>query len=152
MILYVIGFTRAGKTTLANNLALIWHIPVLDTDDLFRKAYQTSIEEFVSERGWPAFREHESSILLQTLKYGNLPADPSRYSAIIACGGGVVELPANIAFLQNQHVLWLAPNWDTLISRIRQSPSAYCVNKSEIELKAEYERRLPLYRKCIRTR
>ncbi|MCB5260918.1 MAG: hypothetical protein LHW48_10715, partial [Candidatus Cloacimonetes bacterium] len=48
MILYIIGFTRAGKTTLANNLALIWHIPVLDTDDLFRKAYQTSIEEFVS--------------------------------------------------------------------------------------------------------
>ena len=151
MLLYIIGFTGAGKSTLAKQLASSWGISAYDTDEMFCQKYRTSISAYVTKYGWPAFRERESKILLGTrdLKPG-FPALGTGFEGIVACGGGIVELTQNRDFLRTRQILWLAPPWENLMQQIRMHGSAFAQGKSEAELYQEYARRLPLYRDCLR--
>lgn len=156
MKLYIIGFSSAGKSTLARSLAASWSIPYWDTDEMFIQEYSQSIAEFVRSYGWPAFRKAESDILFKTQK--PIPASESshfegktalQYQGIVACGGGIVESEINRAFLAPKRLLWLSPPWELLWSRIRQSTSAFCSGKDEQELYQDYRRRCTLYRSLI---
>lgn len=156
MKLYIIGFSSAGKSTLARALAASWSIPYRDTDEIFVEEYSQSIAEYVQSQGWPAFRKAESDILLKTQKW--MPASESsvfeskstgQYQGIVACGGGIVESEINRVFLAEKHLLWLHPPWELLWARIRQNPSAFCQGKSEQEVHSEYLRRCILYRSLI---
>ena len=156
MKLYIIGFSSAGKSTLARSLAASWSIPHWDTDEIFEQEHSQSIADYVQERGWQAFRKAESDILLKTQKW--LSASESsfvesknvlQYQGIVACGGGIVESEINRAFLAEQRLLWLNPPWELLLSRIKQNPSAFCAGKSEEELRVDYRRRCILYRSLL---
>jgi shikimate kinase len=154
--LYIIGFSSAGKSTLAKSLADRWSIPYWDTDEIFIKEYSENIADYVRSHGWPAFRKAESDILLKTQKL--IPTSESfhfdssaavQYRGIVACGGGIVESETNRAFLAEKRLIWLSPPWELLWSRIRQSPSAFCSGKSEQDLYQDYRRRCTLYRSLI---
>lgn len=153
MKLYIIGFSSAGKSTLARALAASWRIPYRDTDEIFVEQYSQSIADYVLAQGWTAFRKAETDILLKTQEW--TPAsessdfnskDTPQYQGIVACGGGIVESSVNRAFLAQQRLLWLNPPWEILLSRIRQNPSAFCAGKSEQALQADFRRRCVLYR------
>ncbi|MDD4276334.1 MAG: shikimate kinase [Candidatus Cloacimonetes bacterium] len=156
MKLYIIGFSSAGKSTLARSLAASWNIPYWDTDEIFVQEHSQSIADYVLKQGWEAFRKAESDILLKTQRW--LSASESsfsetkidqQYQGIVACGGGIVESEINRAFLASQRLLWLNPPWERLLSRIRQNPSAFCAGKSEQELYKDFRRRCILYRDLL---
>ncbi|MCK9334160.1 MAG: shikimate kinase [Candidatus Cloacimonetes bacterium] len=163
MDIYIIGFTRAGKSSLAKSLANSWQIPAYDTDELIELECAHSIAEIVADHGWDAFRKLESSMLL---KLGNpsFPASPfnlsdipkpspepgaRRISRIISCGGGIVENPINRDFLKQQRVFWLNPPWALILSRLQTNPSAICWGRTAKQLFDLYQIRYPLYREIV---
>nr|MDK2850595.1 shikimate kinase [Candidatus Cloacimonadota bacterium] len=151
MLLYIIGFTRAGKSTFAKKLANKWQIPRWDTDEIFCKMQKTSIEEYTNIHDWNSFRRIESQILAGS---PNLDPDFPLYSStkitgIVSCGGGIVEDPENRAFLIQQRSVWIFCPWDTILKRIHQSPSAISKQLTDDQLKRLYYARIPLYLECI---
>jgi len=149
MLIYIIGFTRAGKSRLAQELSAQWQIPAFDTDDIFCQQQHTSIDRYVETYGWAAFRELESRILLGIPE---LLGDSQHYpypDAIVACGGGIVELVQNREFLKTQRLIWLHPPWSLLQKRNQINPSALTRGKTEEELFRIYQRRVPLFRECL---
>ena len=153
MLLYIIGFTRAGKSTFAQDLSAKWQIPAWDTDDIFCKMQQCSIDEYVNLHGFKAFRKQESLILAGSLQFDKdfPPHLPTMISGIVSCGGGIVEDPHNRAFLARQRVIWLFCPWDTIQKRILKDPSAICKLHNLDELKQLYLARMPMYLECLST-
>ncbi len=151
MLLYIIGFTRAGKSTFARKLAQGWRIPYWDTDEIFVNQEEQSIAEYTNKYGWNAFRERESEILvgIRSHSFGSRLLSQQGFRGVLACGGGIVESSQNRDLLKQERVLWLSPSWETLYRRIRETPSAITQGMSEPELWQLYQRRLPLYRECI---
>ncbi|KAJ6495677.1 shikimate kinase-domain-containing protein, partial [Mycena vitilis] len=107
-----------GKTTLATLTAKALGWELLDTDTVFEHQYRTSIADFVTSRGWDAFRQIESDILHDLLRT-NLTGK------VIACGGGVVELERNRALLQafrvHGLVIHVLREKDAVLTYIRES-------------------------------
>lgn len=145
MLLYIIGFSRSGKSTLAKLLGLGKALPVYDTDQIIEQKCGASVAEIVDTQGWDAFRTIESEILLEL---GTIQS-PLSLSGFVACGGGIVELAANREYLARQRLLWLHQSWELLWSRLQMNPSAICFGKSESELKALYKHRNRLYKELI---
>lgn len=150
MFLYIIGFSRAGKSTLAQSLAQSWNVPAYDTDRLIELECGQSIAEYVAAKGWDAFRTLESAILLK------LGADLSPVSisspaitAVVACGGGIVELAINREYLKLKRLVWLNPGWQIIYPRLKIQPSALSLDKSESELRQLYAQRYTLYKELI---
>ncbi|MDD2596089.1 MAG: shikimate kinase [Spirochaetia bacterium] len=159
MNLYIIGFSRAGKSTFAKQLANTWMIPVVDTDVLIEQTSGHSIAEIVQDKGWAEFRRLESQALISTgTAMSPFSSDgalspvatrPQGISKVVSCGGGIVESADNRCFLQRHKLLWLNPPWDLIWQRICQQPSAITRGKSEEELKSLYNQRYPLYQELM---
>lgn len=148
MKLYIVGFSRAGKSTLGKRLAHQLKLPFIDTDSQIEARTGQSIAEYVANYGWDAFRALENQIL-QELGDASPPLPDSKLSAVVACGGGIVELPENLALLKKQRVVWLNPSWSLICSRLQKEPSALCNGLSTDELHALYLRRYPLYLEVV---
>jgi len=157
MQLYIIGFSGSGKSTLARQLASDLHIEALDTDDLIETEAGCSIAELVQTKGWDAFRELESKILLSmgthmspySFSLDGEANGENRDDTIIACGGGIVELAANRDYLKSKQVLWLNPPWQLISDRLQRCPSAICTGRSMQELNLLYHQRYPLYKEVM---
>lgn len=148
MKLYIVGFSRAGKSTLGKSLAQYLKLPFIDTDLLIEAHTKQSIAEYVAISGWDAFRTLERQIL-QELGEASPPLPGSKLSQIVVCGGGIVELAENRAFLKKQRVIWLNPPWELILSRLQKEPSALCRHHSNDELYDLYQKRYPLYLEVI---
>lgn len=150
MILYIVGFTRAGKSTLARSLAKSLNIGYVDTDEMVEALIGKSIEEYVLNEGWDAFRARETQVLYETREQdfalGSFFASATGIKGVVSCGGGIVERRENRDFLRGTALVWLSPPWELIKSRIRREPSAFTIGKSEAELYEEYLRRTQLYR------
>ncbi|KAJ6558449.1 type I 3-dehydroquinase-domain-containing protein [Mycena vulgaris] len=139
----LIGMRGVGKTTLATIAAKALGWELLDTDTVFEQKYRTSIADFVTTRGWDAFRQIESDILhdlLRTYLTGK----------VIACGGGVVELEQNRLLLQafRSHglVIHVLREKDAVLKYIRESthfPPYYHESAKEA-----WDRRAKFFREC----
>jgi len=93
----LIGFSGAGKSTVARLLAPALGRPCIDTDDSIEVTSGMSVPDFFQTSGEAAFRAAEHEALCAALD-----AQPP---AVIACGGGVVELPENAALLRERAVV-----------------------------------------------
>jgi len=93
----LIGFSGAGKSTVARLLAPRLQRRCIDTDALIEAACGKAIPEIFAQEGETFFREREHIELAAALT--------SAPAAVIACGGGAVELPENFAQLQQQAVV-----------------------------------------------
>lgn len=79
----LIGMRAAGKSTLSRWIANGLGFKVLDLDIVFEEQFG-DIRPYIKEHGWEKFREHEATIMKDTLaKY------PVGY--VLATGGGVIE-------------------------------------------------------------
>ncbi|MCL2324034.1 MAG: shikimate kinase, partial [Actinomycetia bacterium] len=92
----LVGFSGAGKSTVARLAAPRLGRPCLDTDAAIEQACGMKIPQIFSTRGEDYFRARETEALRRALD--------SHPPAIIACGGGVVTSPENFALLE-EHAL-----------------------------------------------
>jgi len=88
----LIGFSGAGKSTVARLLASRLKRRRIDTDTAIEEACGKTIPEIFSQEGEAFFRQREHEELVVAL-YSEPPA-------VVACGGGAIELPENFALLQ----------------------------------------------------
>lgn len=84
--IFIIGMRGAGKTTTGDWAARILGWPLLDLDTALEGHVGMTIPQLIKERGWEGFRDEELKLLTRTIK-----ERPTGH--ILACGGGVVEMP-----------------------------------------------------------
>jgi len=85
--IFLIGMRGAGKTTTGGWAARILGWPLLDLDAALEQHVGMTIPQLIKEKGWDGFRDEELKLLARTMK-----EKPTGH--ILACGGGVVEMPA----------------------------------------------------------
>lgn len=95
----LIGMPGCGKTTTGKRLARILGRPFVDIDAAIKARTGESPARIIGAQGEQAFRRVESEI---TGEYG------ARSGLVIACGGGVVTVPANYDLLhQNGTIVFI---------------------------------------------
>ena len=95
----LIGMPGCGKTTTGKRLARMLGRPFVDIDDAIEAGTGESAAHIISTRGEQEFRRVESKV---TGEYG------ARSGLVIACGGGVVTVPANYDLLhQNGTIVFI---------------------------------------------
>lgn len=112
----LIGYRATGKTTVAMALAGQFGCQSLDADDAFEQQTGCSIAQFISDKGEPAFREAETSVLCDLL---------SRPETILATGGGVVLREENRRLIRQaaRPVIWLTAPAAEIRRRLAADPS-----------------------------
>jgi shikimate dehydrogenase len=91
----LIGMPSCGKTTIGKALAAQTARPFLDIDAIIEEKAGRSIPDIIQSDGEAAFRQRESDVL----------AEVSRQSgAVIATGGGIVTVPANLPLVRQNSI------------------------------------------------
>jgi shikimate kinase len=75
----LVGFSGAGKSTIAKRIASRFNFSVLDTDKMLEEKYHISVYDCFEKYGEETFRQLEYSILVEALQHENV---------VIATGGG----------------------------------------------------------------
>jgi len=75
----LIGYSGAGKSTIAKKIASLLNFTVLDTDKMLEEKYHISVYDCFEKYGEESFRKLEYNILVDALKNENV---------VIATGGG----------------------------------------------------------------
>jgi shikimate kinase len=146
MNVFLIGYRGSGKTSVAAALAGQLGWPWLDADaELERRAGQ-SIKEIFDRAGEGAFRDLESSVILDL-------AALDRH--IIALGGGAVLREQNRRMLSGRgKVVWLTASAETLLARIKADPSTAARRPNLTapggleEIRQLLSQRAPIYAAC----
>lgn len=106
----LIGFMGAGKTTCGRILAGKLGRDFIDTDDYVEKSEGMSVTEIFERHSERYFRELEAKALEAALAH----PEP----CVIACGGGIVTVPANVAALQkNALIVYLTMEPEQALAR-----------------------------------
>jgi len=75
----LVGFSGAGKSTIAKKIANHLHLSVLDTDKMLEEKYHISVFDIFQKYGEEIFRQLEYNILVEALQQEDV---------VIATGGG----------------------------------------------------------------
>ena len=131
MLVFLIGFMGAGKTSLGQALAQHLGYRFIDLDQEIASAARLSISEIFTQEGEAGFREREQDTLRITVH--NLL--PQKVSCIIACGGGTPCYHENLDFMKAQgFVIYLDVAPDILCERLLQQPRPLLPYHSKDEL------------------
>ena len=110
----LVGFMGAGKTSVGWRLASRLGKAFVETDSLIEKRAGINIAEIFARWGEQRFRDLEAEVVCDV----SLGRD-----SVIACGGGVVLRPENVACLKSGAVVvHLAVSRDKVIERL-EGPS-----------------------------
>lgn len=143
--LALVGMPFSGKSTLLASLspketAAAGARPA-DLDDCIEKSAGASIPAIFASEGEEGFRRRERDALSELSRPGHL----------IACGGGALTKPDNLAFLRNSLIIQLDVPLDELKRRFRASAAgSRPLLRTESDLEALYARRSPVYRSAAR--
>lgn len=152
MFCYIIGFTCSGKSTYGRWLAEQEKTEFLDLDEELEARGGQSIAEIISAGGMEYFRALETDILLRSADLIVTPPQiyNPRFTAVIATGGGCVLSPLNRQHLKQipSRVIFIDTPWETIYRRLCLSPRPLFQDKTQEEIRQEYQWRLPLYREC----
>ena len=144
--IYLIGYSYAGKSTMARSLAARLGLDAFDTDLAFEQKYHTSIPMFFQRYGEKAFRIIESQILQSTATLEN---------SVIATGGGTACSDENIRFILTHGLaVHMEMSVDDILQRMthahKKRPSL--MGKSDAELRhflsTQLDSRLHYYRQA----
>lgn len=95
----LVGPRAAGKTTLAELLAVRLERTLVDTDAFLVEREGRSVSRIVEEEGWSGFRQRESNALEDVLRQFSR-------NAVIATGGGLVLAKKNRELLRTHCVVF----------------------------------------------
>ncbi len=140
--IYLIGFMGAGKSTVAKALSKETGLPVVEMDDELVRRAGMSINEIFSSKGEAAFRQMESSLLLEITKGA---------PAIVSCGGGLVKDENNVKRMRaDGTIVFLTAAAETILSRVAGDHSRPLLEgKHDIaSISAMIDERAPLYERA----
>jgi shikimate kinase len=138
LLVALIGFMGAGKSTVGRILAAELGAEFLDLDDLIVERASATIPEIFALRGEAAFREIESACL-RALAAASAPT-------VLAAGGGAPVSEANRPFFaERARTFYLAAPFGEVVARIAGDGSRPLLSGSLDDLRRLYESRLSVY-------
>ena len=136
-MLYLIGFSGVGKTTIGKKFAKKINLKFVDTDELIENKYQKSIDKIFSEHGEFFFRTIESNILKEI-----------KHIDIVACGGGLPCFNSNMKLINRLGTsIYLKASVNEILKRLKTSLNV----RPLMFKKTENERKIYLIN-CIKKR
>ena len=133
MAIALVGFMGAGKTTVGRAVAERMAVPFYDTDDAVESRTGQSIPDIFATRGEQGFRALERDVIIDLLE---------EEEAVVALGGGAVEIAAIRERLGNATVVYLDVSPDEALRRIGGSSRPMLKERDPSALQEE---RRPLY-------
>ena len=134
MVVVLVGFMGAGKTTVGHIMAERLGQPFVDSDVLIEQRLGRDIRDIFRTEGEPYFRQLEHDTV------AGLVRGPD---AVIALGGGAVEDPRTRAVLRNARVVYLRVSYDEALARVRSDEFRPMLHRSDLD--EVYKRRLTAY-------
>ena len=137
--IFLVGPMGAGKSTIGKSLALVTQKAFLDIDDEIVRFAKRSIPTIFQEDGESVFRQIETQVLKNCLKY----------DAIIATGGGIIGKEENRAILkENGLVIYLHASVETQYLRTLKDNGRpmIAVEDRRAKLNEIFKVRYPLYK------
>jgi shikimate kinase len=139
------GFMGSGKSTVGPLLAASLGWKFIDADDAIIAETGIPIHEFFSRHGEPAFRQREQEAIARLIAQDSL---------VLSLGGGAMETAATRDLLLSHPgtlLVHLEAALETSLARCRGTEDIRPVLADTANLRARYEKRLPLYRLAHRS-
>ena len=134
MVVVLVGFMGAGKTTVGHIMAERLGLPFVDSDVLIEQRQGREIREIFRAEGEPYFRQLEHETVAGLVRGRD---------AVIALGGGAVEDPRSRAVLRNATVVYLRVSYDEALTRVKSDEFRPMLHRPGLD--EVYGRRLSLY-------
>ncbi len=139
MIIALVGYMYAGKSTIGKRIANILDYSFEDTDKLVEQMCNSTIENIFQHQGEVLFREKEREVLFNLLTKNNL---------VIATGGGLPCYKDNMSLIkQNCNSIYLHLSPSQILSR-----SAKSKQKRPLLEKVKKEDRLTFIEESLKSR
>lgn len=164
MIISLIGFMAAGKTTLGRELSARLGAPMIDTDAYIEEREGKTISEiFAAEGGESGFRKIEEECLEDILeehisKNPETLEDKTKCTLVLSLGGGIVKTPACRDLISRfTYCIYVKAGLDTLLERLSKDTGGRTLleNRGDASLREVIERlyreREPLYESLANT-
>lgn len=140
--LILCGFMGCGKTTVGRRLAAISGRKFVDMDAFIQQEQSMTVSEIFSQLGEAAFRKMETDAA-RTLS--------QKQGLVIACGGGTVLNPENVALLKQGGVILLLdvplPALQERLKNDTQRPLLQRPDRREF-IESLHAQRMPMYRQA----
>jgi 3-dehydroquinate dehydratase type I len=134
MVVVLVGFMGAGKTTVGHIMAERLGLPFVDSDVLIEQRQDREIRDIFRTEGEPYFRQ---------LEHDTVAALVRGPDAVIALGGGAVEDPRSRAVLRNARVVYLRVSYDEAMARVKSDEFRPMLHRPDLD--EVYKRRLSAY-------
>lgn len=134
MIVVLMGFMGAGKTTVGCMLAKRLELPFVDTDNLIERRTRRRVRDIFSEDGEEEFRRLEHEVIVDVLAGAD---------AVVALGGGATEHPATRKALRSAIPVHLQVSYQEALARIGNDDRRPMAARPD--LRDVYDRRLGSY-------
>jgi len=134
MVVVLVGFMGAGKTTVGHIMAERLGLPFVDSDVLIEQRQGREIREIFRAEGEPYFRQLEHETVAGLVRGRD---------AVIALGGGAVEDPRSRAVLRNARVVYLRVSYDEALARVKSDEFRPMLHRPDLD--EVYRRRVPAY-------
>jgi shikimate kinase len=134
MVVVLVGFMGAGKTTVGRIIAERLGHPFFDSDVLIEQRAGRDIRDIFVTEGEAYFRELEHTTVAGLVR---------GQDAVISLGGGAVEDPRTREVLRDVRVVYLRVGYEEAMSRVRADEYRPMLHRPDIG--EVYKRRLPGY-------
>ena len=134
MVVVLVGFMGAGKTTVGHIVAERLGQPFVDSDVLIEQRLGRDIRDIFRTEGEPYFRQLEHATVAGLVR---------EQDAVIALGGGAVEDPRTQAVLRNARVVYLRVSYDEAMARVKSDEFRPMLHRPDLD--EVYKRRHPVY-------
>ena len=113
MIIFLLGFMGAGKTTIGRDLANSMNFKFIDLDEYIEKKENSTVFDIFNKKGEKHFRQLEYYSLKELILLNNI---------VIATGGGTPCFFDNISIMNKYGLtIYINVDYQTLLSRIKKT-------------------------------
>ncbi|HIZ85116.1 MAG TPA: shikimate kinase [Candidatus Coprenecus stercoravium] len=163
MIISLIGFMAAGKTTMGRELSAKLGAPLIDTDAYIEEREGRTISEIFASDGESGFRRIEEECLEGILEehvsqHPETLEDMTHCTLVLSLGGGIVTTPGCRDLISRfTYCVYVKADVDTLFERLSKDTGGRTLleNRGDASLRQViehlYHEREPLYEALART-